>query len=199
MKVETAEPVESQGNIQQHRSSEQWWQELKLSPERQIDWLKKQYHGELLAAERVAKFRDDSFGTEWFKTLDAIASQEAKHAQWVGELLQARGIEPQRLQKEERYWNITLAGVNAFEELAAAAAHAEAMRLERIKVIQADPETEPDIKAVFTQILREEEFHVSAFTRMAGDSALQAALAKHEAGMAAINVSMESELIPFTE
>ncbi len=199
MTAQHQEHNQQQPTAPHFRTSQEWWSELKLSPERQIDWLKKQYHGELLASERVAQLSDDCRGTRWHQTLETIAQQEAKHAGWVGELLHARGIEPERLEKNERYWNVVLAEVNTFEGLAAAAAHAEAMRLERIKVIYNDPDTEDDIRAVFGKILHEEEFHVKAFTRMAGDEALAAALAKHEEGMAAINVSMESALIPFAD
>jgi 8-oxo-dGTP pyrophosphatase MutT (NUDIX family)/rubrerythrin len=192
------EPTAEQSDRTRYRTSSEWWQELKTSPARRIDWLRKQYHGELLASRRVAKFRDDSVGTEWFEALDVIAQQEAKHAAWVGTLLKARGIEPRQIEKDERYWNITMAGVDTFKGLAATAAHAERMRLERIKVICCDPATEPDIRAVFSRILPEETFHVRAFTRMAGDTAMRDALSRHEKGMAAINVAMESQLIPFS-
>lgn len=181
------------------RTSSEWWSEVRGDRARLLEWLRKQYHGEVLAAERVRKFRDDFVPPEskWFATLGTIAEQEANHAEWVAELLRARGETPRLLPKEERYWNVVLQGTTAGEDLAAAAAHAEEMRLERILVIAHDPLADGDIREVFLRIEPDERFHAKAFRAMAGEDAMRRALAAHEAGMAAINVAMESDgLIP---
>lgn len=181
------------------RTSAVWWAEVRGDRAKLLEWLRKQYHGEMLAAERVRKFRDDFVPSEskWFATLGTIAEQEATHAEWVGELLRNRGDTPQLQDKEERYWSVVLRDASTQADLAAAAAHAEEMRLERILVIAHDPSADADIREVFLRIEPEERFHAKAFRAMAGEAAMGRAIAAHEAGMAAINVAMESDgLIP---
>jgi len=115
--------------------------------------------------------------------------QEEDHAAWVGDLLRARGEEPCVLKdKEERYWQETLPGITSWESGCAVAAHAEAMRLDRIRVIVADPETPVDVRAVFARILPQEEFHERAFRAFAGDAALAATLHGHEEGARALGL-----------
>ena len=90
-----------------------------------------------------------------------IAAQERTHASWVGQLLQARGVTPQLLDKDDRYWRETLTGIDSLESGAAVAAHAEDMRLARIEVIasDSDPHVPDDIRSVFARILPQERFH----------------------------------------
>jgi len=174
------------------RTSAEWYQEVKTNPEKFIEWLKKQYHGELTAADRITDFRDKftEKGTRWYGLLSTIAIQEYSHACWVGDLLVARNIEPIPAElaalRTERYWSKALDGVTNMEEMAATAAHAEIMRLERINIIVNDPETQDDIKEVFFKILTEEKFHAKAFSEMAGDKAMANRLKNHELGMEAI-------------
>lgn len=174
------------------RTSAEWWAEVKADPDRFIDWLRRQFHGETTAAPRIRALGDrpDITGYERM-TLNMIAAQEETHATWVADLLRARGIEPTAMDKEERYWNETLSeGDHSFEHMSAVAAHAELMRLERIRVIAADPEAPKDVRKVFAKILCDEEFHAAAFSRMAGRKALEAAKGNHERGMAALGLTI---------
>ncbi len=178
------------------RTSAEWWAEVRGDEAKFIEWLRKQYHGEVTAAERIRKFGEEHapVGNRWRRALLLIAIQESKHAAWVGELLLNRGVEPALLaDKPERYWSKALAGVTSFAGIAAQAAWAERMRLERIRVIAADPSAPKDVVQVFKWILEEEEFHARAFADMAGDKAMEEALGRHEAGMTAIGLAMEMD------
>jgi rubrerythrin len=173
------------------RTSQQWWEDTLRNPEALVGWLQKQYHGEATAAIRIRNF-SDKFCEKLtdLRTLGIIAGQEEKHAEWVGALLSARGVEPAILEKTERYWDVTLPGIEDFATGAGVAAHAEHMRLERIRVIAEHPETPEDIRAVFARILPEETFHERAFAEMAGDAALAATRSGHERGMEALSLVM---------
>lgn len=168
----------------------QWWKRVKANPELLTDWLRKQYHGEITAHDRIQEFARTLLpeGSKWGLVLQTIAGQELTHAQWVGELLEARGITAEVLSKEERYWNQTLPQIDSFESGAAVAAHAEQMRLERIREIAADATADADIRTVFQRIIPEEVFHAKAFAAMAGDEAMAAALFQHKLGMEAIGL-----------
>lgn len=173
----------------EHRTSRAWWEHTLAHPGALIEWLKKQYHGEVTAAVRIRDFSDlHCTEVSALRMLGIIAGQEEKHAEWIAELLRARGVEPHVLAKAERYWDRTLPGIDGFETGAAVAAHAEGMRLERIRVIAAHPKTPADIRAVFERILPEETFHEKAFSAMAGTAALQATLANHERGMESLGL-----------
>lgn len=165
-------------------TSEEWWEEVKADPEKLTDWLQKQYHGEVTAADRIRDFSRNYAQPETraARILDLIASQEVDHASWVGELLVARGIEPVLLDKDERYWEQTLPQIGSFATGAAVAAHAEHMRLERIRVIAHDPETPEDIRTVFDRILPQEVFHERAFRSLAGPEAMQETVEAHLQG-----------------
>ena len=177
-------------NLLVRQASERWWNGVKGDAASLLHWLVAQYHGEATAAERIMRFRDTHAtpGTRDHRVLGVIAGQERAHGEWVADLLRARGGEPQVLVKTERYWDATLGGIVDFESGAAVAAHAEAMRLARIEVIVADPETPADIRAVFARILPQERFHARAFAKMAGGKALEAALASHERGLEALSL-----------
>lgn len=170
-----------------------WWQKIKHNPELLLDWLLNQYHGEITAHARIMEFAEEYtlVGSRERAVLGYIADQELDHASWVGDLLIARGITPSELKKPERYWNTTLAGITNFETGAAVAAHAEFMRLERIREIAADEYAPSDIRAVFTKILPQEVFHERAFRRMAGNEAMQKTLAAHQRGREAIGLIPE--------
>jgi rubrerythrin len=171
-------------------NSKDWWNKVRQNPELLLDWLRKQYHGEQTAYERIVEFANEYSdpASKWHPILMKIAEQERSHAAWVGELLEARGVTPQILEKEERYWNETLPGIESFESGAAVAAHAEQMRLERITEIVADPSAPEDIRAVFGKILPEEQFHAKAFASMAGGAAMEQALDRHLGGTEAIGL-----------
>jgi len=103
--------------------------------------------------------------------------------------LRARGEEPAVIaDKAERYWRATLPGIESWDTGCAVAAHAEAMRLERIRVIAADPDAPADVREVFARILPQEEFHERAFRTFSTDAALTATLHQHLAGAQALGL-----------
>jgi rubrerythrin len=170
------------------KTSQQWWNEVKADEVKLIDWLKDQYHGEITAADRiVVQLGSLTDKGTTHNLLNYIANQERQHAEWVGELLKSRGVEPSVLEKDERYWDTVLPGITDFQYGAAVAAHAEEMRLERIKVISDDLGAPTDIRAVFSRILIDERMHVAAFNSLAGSSKGDAA-AIHAKGLEALGL-----------
>lgn len=171
------------------KTSAQWWEETKSSPAKLVEWLHKQYTGEVTAAARInlmgMRF---NVSTKAKSILAAIADQETQHAAWIGELLTARGETPSIGESENRYWKDTLPGITDFEHGSAVAAHAEKMRLQRIEVISNDPQAPEDIRLAFTKILKDELWHEKAFRSLSTPSALQATLANHEAGAATLGL-----------
>ena len=158
-----------------------------------MDWLRKQYHGEVTAAKKMADFLQQFWiqakDLKWIRTVEEIISQEVTHAEWIGALLEVRGEKPALIEnKQERYWDATLPGIDSWESGCAVAAHAEKMRLERIRVIVADPEAPEDIREVFAKILPQEEFHEKAFRTFAWDEAMTQALENHLAGQNALGL-----------
>lgn len=165
-------------------NSLEWWNKTKASPEKLLKWLKDQYHGEVTAATRIRELiLIYDANPKWKETVELIASQEEKHAEWVGGLLKTRGIGPEILNKRERYWEETIKQITDWDTGCAVAAHAEAMRLERIKVICKDESADEDIKEVFAKILVEEEFHEKAFRTFSTSEAMEKTLAGHLAGL----------------
>lgn len=166
------------------KNSKTWWNEVKNDKTKLNDWLVKQYRGEVTAADRILAFTDKYAEHDRnIATLKVIASQERMHAEWVKGLLDARGITPDLSGAEDKYWSKTLPDIESFETGAAVGAHAEAMRLERIRVIVADETSPKDIRAVFTLILKDEEFHERAFRNMASPEAMEKTKDSHELGM----------------
>jgi rubrerythrin len=165
-------------------TSKLWWNEVKNNSDKFNDWLIKQYRGEITAATRIKEFAK-VYATDIhdIKILNVIANQESKHAAWVLDLLVARGINPSIERAEERYWKETLPEIESFETGAAVGAHAEAMRLERIKVICEDDSAPNDVRDVFQKILHEEIFHEKAFRNMAGVEAMMATSDAHNKGL----------------
>lgn len=169
------------------RTSKQWWDAIKTDDSALIGWLQKQYHGEVTAADRIEKYALSRAGADFTRdTLSLIAEQERTHASWVGDLLRARGVEPRVLDKDERYWDRVVGAIDSLESAAAVAAHAEVMRLERIRVICEDASAPADIRDVFSRILPQEMFHADAFAVIAGKPAVEAARTGHLAGAEAI-------------
>lgn len=170
------------------RTSAQWLQEIKSSPEKIKEWLARQYVGERLAAHRILELVSEA-PQEHRQTLATIALDECQHAEWVEDLLVARGIPiPEVGYGKDRYWKEVLGPFMSFDDLAAAGAHAERMRLERISLLAADPDIDADIREVFARILPDEQFHAKAFSQMAPLSALERMSSKHLKGMAAIGL-----------
>lgn len=165
-------------------NSVEWWNKTKSDPKRILKWLKDQYHGEVTAGTRIRELiLIYPALPKWKETVELIASQEEQHAKWVGELLLKRGETPQTLAKRERYWEETVKQITDWDTGCAVAAHAEAMRLERIEAICADESADTDIREVFAKILVEERFHEKAFRSFTTTEAMEKTLAGHMAGL----------------
>ncbi len=166
-------------------NSKDWYEGIKNNPEKLLNWLKNQYHGEVTAAERIRSlilcYPNEI--ASWRNIVEGIAKEEELHAKWVGELIKARGAEPIKLVKDARYWDKTVKQIVDWETGCAVAAHAEKMRLDRIEVICNDPCTAKDIKEVFAKILVQERFHASAFESFTTTEAMRATLEGHLAGL----------------
>lgn len=171
------------------KTSQQWWDEVKVDSNKLNRWLLKQWRGEVTASGRIRGFAatyapDESTS----RILHIIADQERQHAEWVLELLKARGINPDATGAEVRYWKETLPQVRSFEVGAAVGAHAEGMRLERIRTIAADATAPDDVRKTFQQILKDEVFHERAFREMAGPDAMTLTEASHRRGRAVLGL-----------
>src|SRR5690606_15111432 len=126
-------------------TSQEWSTEVKIDPALLTDWLVKQYRCEITADNRIIRCAHlYSIDQNVIRNLMLIANQQQMHAIWVLDLLIARDITPDIDNAEEKYWKQTLPYIDSFETGAAVGAHAEAMRLERIKVIADDDEAPED-------------------------------------------------------
>lgn len=175
------------------KTSQEWWNEVKVDSTKTESWLRKQYRGEVTAASRIQKLAKQYTETGSWQTtvLNIIANQETQHAGFVKELLDIRGIEvdiSDLIEAENRYWAETLPGIKDFVTGTAVAAHAEKMRLERIETIVNDEESPTDIRAAFTKILQDELWHESAFRKMSTPLAMSETAGDHELGRAALGL-----------
>lgn len=172
------------------KTSKQWWDEVKQDDSKLAEWLIKQYVGEMTAANRIIRLADAyTASTKQAMLLAKVATDELNHALWVLELLNTRNIPVPRIEDaENRYWKSTLPGIEDLETGAAVGAHAEAMRLARIRVIAEDESAPADIRAVFQKILPDEEFHEKAFLSLTTDDALAKTRGNHELGLTALGL-----------
>lgn len=171
--------------------SKEWWENIKNNKEKFEEWLRKQYDGETSAYSKILNLRDTYYPgitKKQFDTLTVIAEQEAKHANWIKELLLSRNLDVNEQAATNRYWSETLKGINSFESGCAVGAHAEAMRLARIEVICEDEDAPSDVREVFKNILKEELFHEKAFRKMAGSDAMEVTQYSHELGLALLGL-----------
>jgi rubrerythrin len=173
------------------KTAAQWWEAVKASPEKFNEWLAKQYRGEVTAAERIlALGRRFGATPQQLRVLRVIAGQEETHATWIAGLLAARKLPlPTVEQAGERYWGQAMVGIKDLDTGLAVGAHAEAMRLERIRAICQDPTAPWDVRETFMRILRDEQFHERAFREMATPEAMEATRGAHELGRQALGLS----------
>lgn len=175
------------------KTTEQWWNEVSNDPEKMIEWLKDQYYGEQTAAARVRDLLEkypDIEDTER-ELVTMIADDEAKHAEWVKQLLINRGIPESNFTRSKtgaRYWSKTLVDDSiTFSQMCAIGHHAEVMRLERIELLAEDVRFN-DIAETFALILKDELFHAKAFKVMSTPEDIEAARGNHEAGKEALGL-----------
>lgn len=177
------------------KTTQQWLSEVKQSSTKLTDWLTRQYIGEALAAARLESLMESplltftSDATGKCRILGRIATDEATHRDWIGQLLTARGIPlPAITYDGDRYWEPILENLTNFEELAGAGHHAEKMRLVRIRALAADGDIDADIRAVFQKILPDEIFHSAAFAHMSSPQALATTADYHTRGLNALGL-----------
>jgi len=174
-------------------NSKEWWDSVKSNPDKLNNWLLRQYRGEVTAGDRIRKLATDNITTlpeKDYIDLYRISVEEKRHAKWVGWLLFTRGIDPVVKDAEARYWSKTLpVAAKSSKHAYAVGAHAEAMRLERIKVIAEDESSPPDIRIVFSNILRDEIGHEETFRRLAGPEMMQEVLPSHQEGLALLGLT----------
>ena len=171
------------------KTSAQWWGETKSDPEKLIEWLRRQYVGEMAAvnllSEVLLRFGGQATKEQWDLVFTVMA-QEAKHARWMKGLLDMRGIAlPDDARADTRYWKEVVPNVTSFKEAVAAAFHAEHMRLARIRAICNDASAPGDIREVFQRILPDEEWHESVFDKMRDGVEMTR---YHEKGLEALNL-----------
>lgn len=167
-----------------------WINEVLSSHTKLEHWLGRQYVGEVLAANRIATLAEKVQGN-WKPVLHRIAEDEANHARWVLELLTARGLPiPAVSYDGTRYWEPILKDGMDVQTLLAAGAHAEEMRLHRIRAIAENPAFDQDIREVFQRILPDEEFHAKAFAAAAGPEAVASAAHQHHLGLEALGLEV---------
>ncbi len=172
-------------------NSLEWWMTTKASPEALATWLQKQYRGEVTAVTRLQgllkRFRVDDHED----LVRGVIVDEAKHARWILDLLQNRGIEATPPTQEERYWPETMKNpINCFQHACAIAYHAEAMRLERIVAICHDVTAPWDIRDTFLRILPDERRHRDGFLHAAGPQWVELTRKAHEEGMNALGLEV---------
>lgn len=165
------------------KTSTSWWADTKSDPAKLADWLQRQFRGEVTAATRITQFADHHAVGRNKGLLYRIASDELTHARWILDLLESRNIKLIATKEaHDRYWSETLPAIEDFETGAAIGAHAEGMRLERIRAIVDDLDAPTDIREVFVKILKDEIFHEKAFQSMTTPEALDATRDAHDAG-----------------
>ena len=172
------------------KTSLEWWEKTKSSNENLNKWLSRQYGGEIAAvnmmSEMLLRFGSELSKQDW-KDLWNIMRQEATHALWIKELLDARGISPEHDPvHDKRYWAEVLPNIKNSTDAFEAAFHAENMRLDRIAVIAFDDSAPVDIVNVFKKILVHESWHETFFNKMRNNSEKMSKY--HERGLDALNL-----------
>jgi hypothetical protein len=177
------------------QTSKEWWEKIKADEEAFRTWLMKQYIGEVTASFRIQDIAARTESGLHKAILARIASDEKRHATWIGGLLDVNGIYPppkvDREKSEQRYWKET--GINSTDnifDLFAIGAHAESMRLERIRTIVEDVEDPRQVRGVFGLILPDEQFHAAAFELMAGPQAMARTLPNHQRGLEVLGLEI---------
>jgi hypothetical protein len=177
-------------------NTHQWLDKITSSQEELTHWLQRQYVGEVTASNRIKNLTtqfQDKFTEKpnWVMVIEKIADDEARHAEWVKQLLVSRNIDiPSTEDAEKRYWSKIGLDDLSFEDTAAAGHHAEHMRLVRIRALADSEKVDNDIREVFKKILPDEEFHEKAFKIMATEESIKKMLDKHEAGMQALGLEI---------
>jgi hypothetical protein len=155
------------------KTSQQWWDGVKSDNSALRHWLTQQYSGELSASDRIKQYilaHAPNYIDQ--KSIERVMYEEDVHADWIKDLLIVRQIPvPTESASSDRYWEAVLGNSElSYQEACGIAAHAEEMRLERIKVIADDVTAPWDIRETFINILKDETYHAKLFKHLAGDA-----------------------------
>jgi len=168
-------------------TTQEWLNKVTNSKDELNHWLTRQYIGEVTAAHRIEGLQEhEEVDGKQRYLLGKIAMDESQHASWIKQLLINRGLELPEVtlqDAEKRYWKPVFDNAWGADDCFAAGAHAEEMRLHRIKAIVASEEIDEDIRKVFRAILPDEEWHAKAFKHLASEEALVKMKPHHEAGL----------------
>lgn len=174
------------------KTTAEWWEVVSQSPEKMDDWLKSQYHGEVTASKRIEEMKVlPGYTKADAEVIDRIIADEEKHALWVKQLMQDRGLTPYEIRKEERYWVPTLAEAKnkpTFSYMCAVAHLAETMRLDRIELLAKDTQYK-DIAKVFKAILKDELYHTTEFGKLSTPEDIKHAKKFHDIGKNALGLT----------
>ena len=167
------------------KSTSEWLEGILKDNKLLIDWLKKQYCGEVRAYIKITEVSKYLLPTETKSKLRHIANQELQHSFLIGTLIHSRGYLPSvnYHSTEKRYWKNTELKKKTFKELMAVGSHAENMRLVRINAICDHPDTPDDIREVFQHIQKEELWHAKVFTDLSDIDSLEKMKYEHKCGL----------------
>lgn len=172
----------------------EWLDKVTASDANMKHWLTRQYIGEVTASHRIEGLCEhEDLSNKWTVVLNKIAGDEAQHAAWIKQLLVNRGYEVPEvsiIDAEKRYWKPVFDNVRNLDEMLAAGAHAEEMRLKRIVALSASDKAGTDIRDTFRKIRIDEEWHAAAFKMMASTSAYDYMSQYHEAGLDALGLEI---------
>jgi len=174
------------------KTSKEWWKLMLTDAELMLVWLEKQYHAELAAGKKIREvFSKFTMSNEDMGTLLKLAREEDRHALWLGQLLEARGVDLSTLEAHKpRYWSvIDTDNQLTLEDVAAIGHHAEVMRLERLEaIVNGDSRTPADIRRVMRRILTEELRHATIFKELSNSEAIERHLGSHIEGKALLGL-----------
>ena len=176
------------------RTTAEWLVRVESDRKELEAWLAKQYRGEVRAAVKVAQFADTIEDHDLWKAINSIADDEHRHARWIGALMIIEGIEIDADQDnaDNRYWReiVDREAEITQDEMLAAGAHAELMRLERIAAVMNSKVLDPHITKVFARIYTDEQRHAKIFSEACSPEAFAKMSEVHKRGLVALGLEI---------
>lgn len=171
----------------------QWIDSVENDPEYFKEWLINQYRGEVRAAIKVDELAQQIDNEEIRRDITWIAQDEERHAKYIKAILVANGVPIPRITGDEptRYWKEVTDGVElTTDELLAAGAHAEAMRLHRIEAVMNSTRLPTSVTKTFLMIWHDEKRHAELFRKWCSDDAFKRMESKHQEGLKALGLEI---------
>lgn len=176
------------------KTTAQWLERVENDYDYFVDWMKKQYRGEVRASIKVREFAETIEPSKLREDLMSIADDESRHANWIRAILIIENIEIDADQEnaDNRYWREVMDGAEEYtrDEMLAAGAHAETMRLHRIAAVADSEVFQEHITKTFSKIFTDELRHATIFRDACSDDAYRAMSEKHEAGLRALGLEI---------